>query len=333
MHFPPTKIQRWRSDDIDEQSALLCGWEQEYQQLSCGKFVGSVSTVEGPRITIAGEQTNQSLRQSVTPPAGSLVFGLVLNRDDALQINRRQVGTQSLLVLEGGREYDFRTQGCTELLGVSMEAELFIDKSTGHFADVLARALAQSVVPLEQSATLMLRHFWLMMSRILQSEEVWPGSMPLSLLSGTAQSNILLALSMSANQSAPSLPYSAERQARVVQQAIAYMRAHLDRPFTMAEVCAATHVSQRTLQYHFENCLGMAPLQYLKVMRLNAARRALRRIARQSPGGTPQPSIAEIAAQCGYEHPSRFAGDYRRQFGTLPSQTLREAANGGTLAA
>jgi AraC-like DNA-binding protein len=39
-----------------------------------------------------------------------------------------------------------------------------------------------------------------------------------------------------------------------------------------------------------------------------------------------QPSIAEIAAQCGYEHASRFAGDYKRQFGMLPSETLREPA-------
>jgi AraC family transcriptional regulator, ethanolamine operon transcriptional activator len=321
---PP--IHRWRSEDIDEQSTLLPGWEQEYRQLGCGRFVGSVSTVQGPRMTIVGEQTNQSLHEKIVAPADSLVFGLVLNRDDALQVNRRAVNTQSLIVLEGGKEYDFRTEGSTELLGVSLESDLFRDADSGRYRDVVERALAQSVVVLDDSATAMLRHLWLMMSTILRDNESWPDSMPLSLLADTALSNILLALNLSANRRAPAMPQSAERQARVVQQAIQYMQANLGRSFSIADVCAATHVSERTLQYHFENCLAMSPVQYLKIMRLNAARRLLRNAPGQWTQRQPTLSIAEIAAQCGYDHPSRFAGDYRRQFGVLPSETLREGA-------
>lgn len=324
MHTIPTKIQRLQSDDVDEQSILLSGWAQEYRQLGCGKFIGNVSTVEGPRISIAGELTNQSLHQSVMPPADSLVFGLVLNRDDALQINRRAVATHSLIVLEGGKEYDFRTNGCTELLGIAMDTKLFIDTESGSYRDVVADALAKNVVPLEQSATDMLRHFWLMLSRILQSADTWPDSMPLSLLADTALSNLMLALNMSTSEDAQALPHSAERQARVVQQAISYMRNHLGRPFSISEVCAATHVSQRTLQYHFEHCVGMSPLQYLKIMRLNAARRLLRKTGATDGQASFPPCIAEIAAQCGYEHASRFAGDYKRQFGALPSETVRD---------
>jgi AraC family ethanolamine operon transcriptional activator len=333
MHTISTKIQRWQSEDIDEQSTLLDGWEQEYRQLSCGKFIGNVSTVEGPRMTIAGEQSNQSLHQTIVPPADSLIFGLVLNRDDALQINHQEVTTQSLIVLEGGREYDFRTNGCTELLGVSLETSLFAREEDGRYGYVVERALAQGVVPLDPGATVMLRHFWLMMSQILQSHDTWPSSMPLPLLTDTAMNNLLLALNISGAQEPASLPQSARRQARVVQQAIRYMRTHLDQPFTIADVCAATHVSERTLQYHFENCLDMSPHQYLKAIRLNAARSLLRRIGREAVQRQPQPSIAEIAAQCGYDHASRFAGDYRRQFGVLPSETLRESAQGAVLPA
>jgi AraC family ethanolamine operon transcriptional activator len=257
----------------------------------------------------------------------------VLNRDDALQINHRAVSTQSLIVLEGGKEYDFRTNGCTELLGVSFETSLFACEDDGRYSDIVERALAQGVVPLDPGATVMLRHFWLMMSQILQRHDTWPTSMPLPLLTDTAMNNVLLALNMSGSQEPAALPQSAQRQARVVQQAIRYMRAHLEQPFTIADVCAATHVSERTLQYHFENCLDMSPQQYLKAMRLNAARSLLRKIGRQTAQRHPQPSIAEIAAQCGYDHASRFAGDYRRQFGILPSETMRELAQGAALSA
>lgn len=328
MQPDPTTIQRWHSQDIDEQSDMLRGWEQEYRQLSCGKFLGTVSTVQGPRITIVGEQTNQSLHESVVPPEDSLVFGLVLNRDNALQVGRRNVNTSSLIVMEGGREYDFRTEGSTQLLGVAMESSMFIDRD-GAYNGVVARALTQNVVPLAPAATMMLRHFWLMMSQILQNDDTWPASMPMSLLADTALNNILLALNMSTMQEAEPLPQSADRQARVVRHAIRYMSRNLDRNFTIADVCAATHVSQRTLQYHFEHCLDMSPQQYLKAMRLNAARSLLRNHGASRTKHPP--SIAEVAAQCGYDHPSRFAGDYKRQFGVLPSETLRQAAQAGAV--
>lgn len=323
MQSDPTTIQRWQSHDIDEQSDMLTGWQQEYRQLSCGKFLGTVSTVSGPRITIVGEHTNQSLHESVKPPEDSLVFGLVLNRDNALQVDRRNVSTSSLIVLEGGKEYDFRTDGSTELLGVAMESSLFTGREGG-YAGIVERALSQNVVPLAPTATMMLRHFWLMMSQILQNEETWPASMPMSLLADTALNNILLALNMSTMQAPEPLPQSADRQARVVRHAIRFMSTHLDQDFTIADVCAATHVSQRTLLYHFDHCLGMSPQQYLKAMRLNAARSLLRTHGIER--SKYPPSIAEIAAQCGYDHPSRFAGDYKRQFGVLPSETLRMAA-------
>ncbi len=326
MHTLSVPIQRWQSEDIDEQSSLLSGWEQEYRQLSCGKFCGEVSSVHGPRMTIVGERTNQSLHQRVAPPPGTLVFGMVLNSDDALQVNRRKVGQHSLLVLEGGKEYDFRTEGCVELLGVALDRELLDGPHCGRDGGMVGRALAQNVVPLASSATTMLRHFWLMVAQILQQEQSWPSSMPLSLLADTAMSNILLALNVSSSQDMPAMPQSAQRQARVVQLAITFMRDNLSSEFSITDVCAAAHVSQRTLQYHFENCLGVSPQQYLKAMRLNAARRILRMISKQDSPRPQHPSIAEIAAQCGYEHPSRFAGDYRRQFGVLPSETLREGA-------
>jgi AraC family ethanolamine operon transcriptional activator len=320
MQSETTEIHRWQTQDIDEQSVLLSDWEQEYRQLSCGKFIGNVSTAHGPKVTIVGEHTNQSLHQRVVPPADQIVFGLVLNRDDALQINRHQVKTTSMIAVEGGKEYDFRTSGSTELLGISLDRSLVFDNDGAHIS-LIQNALRQGVVALDPTAATMLRHLWVMMGQILDREATWPSSMPLTQLASTALNNVLLALNMSSSLSAAARTPAANRQTHVVQQAIRFMRAHLDQEFTIADVCAATHVSQRTLQYHFESSLDMSPLQYLKAMRLNAARSLIRKM-----GATGnRANIAEIAAMCGYEHPSRFAGDYRRQFGALPSETLREA--------
>ncbi|WP_338759335.1 helix-turn-helix domain-containing protein [Massilia sp. METH4] len=317
-----TAILRRQSSDIDEHARHLHNWEQEYRQLSCGKFSGVVSTASDPRVTILSEITNQSLHQQLTPPAGTVVLGAVLNRDNALLVDRRPVKTTSLMVVEGGREYDFRTEGSTELLGIILDDNI-VSGVTRCRSELIECAIKQTVVPLAPDATMMLRHFWRMISCILQQKNVWPDNMPMPLLADTALTSVLLALSMSTGQTTPTLPQSAGRQAKVVREALRFMRANLHSGATIVDVCEAVHVSQRTLQYYFESCLGMSPRQYLRTMRLNAARRLLRTVRVQR--SRYQVSIAEVAAQCGYDHPSRFAGDYKRQFGVLPSETLREA--------
>ena len=109
---------------------------------------------------------------------------------------------------------------------------------------------------------------------------------------------------------------AATRQ-RVVREARRHMAEHAEQPISVPELCAALHVSRRTLQYAFQDVLQMSPVSYLRALRLNGVRRDLRR-------GGDEP-VADRAARWGFWHLSRFAADYRHLFGELPSRTLREA--------
>jgi AraC family ethanolamine operon transcriptional activator len=82
-------------------------------------------------------------------------------------------------------------------------------------------------------------------------------------------------------------------------------------------LCERLHVSRRTLQYAFEAETDMGPNAYLRTLRLNGARRALR--------GGEAASVHEAAAACGFWNLSQFAHDYRYQFGERPSETLARA--------
>jgi AraC family ethanolamine operon transcriptional activator len=103
----------------------------------------------------------------------------------------------------------------------------------------------------------------------------------------------------------------------VVNKARDYMREHVEDPITVSDLCAHIRVSRRTLQYSFQDVLGTNPARYLRNMRLNGARREIRR---QTDERSP---VADIAAHWGFWHPSRFAAEYRSLFGELPSQTLK----------
>jgi AraC family ethanolamine operon transcriptional activator len=109
---------------------------------------------------------------------------------------------------------------------------------------------------------------------------------------------------------------AATRQ-RVVREARQYMRTHADAPIGVPDLCAALHVSRRTLQYSFQDVLQMSPVAYLRALRLNGVRRDL-----QAAGDAP---VGDVAARWGFWHLSRFAADYRRLFGERPSDTRRQA--------
>lgn len=105
---------------------------------------------------------------------------------------------------------------------------------------------------------------------------------------------------------------------RFIRRAEDFIRAHIGSDITIAEVSSAAGISTRTLHRGFRSFRDTTPLGFIKAVRLSAARRAL--LAGE------QPSVTEIAASCGLAHLGNFARDYRRQFGELPSETLRRGS-------
>jgi AraC-like DNA-binding protein len=89
-----------------------------------------------------------------------------------------------------------------------------------------------------------------------------------------------------------------------------------DQPLYIPELCKAIAASDRTLRVCCQEQLGMSPKRYLLLRRMHLARRALRE---SSPTAT---TVTEIATRYGFWQFGRFAGEYKRLFGELPSATL-----------
>lgn len=65
------------------------------------------------------------------------------------------------------------------------------------------------------------------------------------------------------------------RRIQIVRRAREFALEHIDTPLRVSDVCQAVGISRRTLQYSFELELGINPVAYLRLMRLNGARRDL----------------------------------------------------------
>ena len=105
---------------------------------------------------------------------------------------------------------------------------------------------------------------------------------------------------------------------RHVRVAMEYVQQHAAEPITGPDIARAACVSMRALQAGFHEELGMSPMTYLRNVRLDRAHADLLL-------GPANGSVSEVATRWGFGHLGRFAEQYRRKFGVLPSETARAA--------
>ena len=114
----------------------------------------------------------------------------------------------------------------------------------------------------------------------------------------------------------PRMAVQPSMRQRGFDRAIDYIR-HADlATLDPTALCAAAAVSPRTLEYAFQESLGLSPAVFIRRLRLHALRRDLLASARG------ESTVTDLAYHLGFTQLGRLAGDYRRTFGELPSTTL-----------
>jgi AraC-like DNA-binding protein len=95
-----------------------------------------------------------------------------------------------------------------------------------------------------------------------------------------------------------------------------YLEANPNLPLYLPEICAAIGAAERTLRMACQEHLGMGPIRYLALRRMNLVRRALLR------AGSSTTTVTRIATDHGFWELGRFSVNYRAMFGETPSATL-----------
>lgn len=107
--------------------------------------------------------------------------------------------------------------------------------------------------------------------------------------------------------SPPSVPQATHR-------AQTYMLENLGERLPVAMVASHCGLSTRRLQALFQDECGQSPLQWLRMQRLQAVRRALSQTNNAD-------KISEIAMKFGFTHLGEFSRAYRQAFGETPQET------------
>jgi len=106
-----------------------------------------------------------------------------------------------------------------------------------------------------------------------------------------------------------------------VERARRYVWEHLDDPIRLADLCACAHLQARSLEYGFRELVKLAPMAYVRMLRLGEVH------AQLLADSTEQRSISEIALDAGFSHLSQFVVDYKKVFGETPSATRRNVVS------
>lgn len=105
-------------------------------------------------------------------------------------------------------------------------------------------------------------------------------------------------------------------RAAIIREAMARIEAAQILP-TAADLAQGLGVTSRTLLRAFQESFGVSPKRYLLLQELHVVRRELRKAAHE------EAKVTDVLTRHGIWEMGRFAARYRRQFGELPSETLR----------
>ncbi|MEJ8855685.1 helix-turn-helix domain-containing protein [Variovorax robiniae] len=307
------RYARTLTRDAGEHAASLSAWDQNYEQLSAGRYEGCLEEFHIGPVQIFREQSNQSVMQGGRPRANTISVALAeANRAPGWYCGH-QIDEGGIFAISSDREFELVAGAGMALVGVCVDtAELVKRAAILHGRDLELTLPGTSMVGRSTAH----RHA---LAVLVDSAMSLVRDRPKTLADAAVRNRLAESLTDAVLDSiAPErlesglLPGAAARR-QIVATAREYMRSHADEPISVPDLCVATGASRRALQYAFENVVQLSPVTYLRVMRLNRVRSEL-----QSRHGD---TVGDVAARWGFWHPSRFAAEYRELFGELPSAT------------
>jgi AraC-like DNA-binding protein len=96
-----------------------------------------------------------------------------------------------------------------------------------------------------------------------------------------------------------------------IARSIRWIRDHYTEPFRIEELAAMVGMSASAFHRHFRTVTAMTPIQFQKKIRLQEARLRVVGLGED---------VTSAGYAVGYDSPSQFSREYRREFGTPPSR-------------
>lgn len=291
------RVQAFATGDVAAQCSATPGWVQQYQQMPPGHFAGRVRYLDLHGVQVYEECMNTRVEQHFNAPAGALAFCFDAS-DNALYLLNGEsrntwitpVNYREVAVVFGPQFVQRQGLDIAKLEG------LFMAPLTCRQNALFTRWLSGTLTRLSALTD--------PISRDALTQQLLDDCLFIL-------DNACVCLDGSSLQKR-----NEERQlmARIGEWAADAP----DETANLLELAQIAGVPLRQLQQGFKTYTGMSPAQWLRLRRLNGARRELL--------STTDTTVAEVAMNWSFWHLGRFSNSYRALFQELPSETLKRSS-------
>jgi len=309
--------------DVNQQAESLVQWEQRYNQHSSGTFSGYLDELKLAGIHFFEEFTNRTLLQQCAVKDDNLWLGFSLQTQRP-KINNYEIEAGQIMTRPSGVEFELFTPADFHIYGLVVNKESISQEMVGPDQALWEdrENTMQASVPNHYVSYELAK----LISLLLNNNNSPSGKNSiinahnlsrLTTLKPLIRSKVADLLAQTEYSNEQYIGHYQTTQ-RVITEIANYIKQTNHYPLTITELCQIAHVSRRSLQYSFEQGLGISPIQYIRECRLNEIRRILL-------SSEQQITIADLALNFGFFHLGTFNAQYKQLFAETPTQTLQRS--------
>jgi AraC family ethanolamine operon transcriptional activator len=303
--------------DFDLFIETIHDWQLDFCQLDKGFTECNLFQSVNERVIVCYFRANRSIKQVGAPPEGMWTFSLLTPSSPIWVWGGHEVSSGTMVVYRPGADFDCISPPGFEVFTVSALPEtigsLCDELEIPHlFKELKLRNIVRC--PSDKFANLLSKT-----SRFIQRVRNLPENGAGVTIRQDYENDLLRDVLTTLAEGLSVQPGKKSIMIQSVSRKIdEYMQSNPSKMLTVHRLCKIANVTERTLQHNFRTAFGISPKSYLKAMSLNRVRQDFLN------GTTEDFCVSDIANKWGFWHMGQFAGDYRRMFGELPSETLKK---------
>lgn len=305
--------------DFDLYNETIKAWDLEFLQLGKGGFRADILQFGDKDLQIGRVKYNKLLLQKGSAPRAGYTFAIHHYQSAPFLWRYQDFVFDSIIVFPENRELYGVSQPGHHPFVVTVSENLLAKSCQAQGLPEPKKFIAKGSVCLCDKSDMA----WIrgLLTRMCGCTKELGGGLSETVMNVANKWHLasLLVTSLAAAQSVRPKKRNFGYRAKVVEQAIELVKSDISTPKSIEQLSQETNVDVRTFRNMFYEQFSLSPQKFFKSFKLNIFRKALQE------SDSLHSLISDIANQHGFWHMGQLAKDYYRQFGELPSDTLKRS--------
>ena len=306
--------------DFEAYNDMAANWELDFRLLSKNNFYAYLDMYSGAYFQLTRTKLNGKIEQIGMTPDGFRSIVIPVNFANTFYWLNKKVSGRQLLIFPKNRTLDAVSFEGFDVYIVAIKESFLLEILDDLGYDTAKKLFSGDEQYLDLTPGFA-HQFSYLASRFLSEMRIdyTKGGVVNVIHECESIDGILLTLLKYLDSSSQIIYKNpSKKRDTALNQAVELIHGLEDLCCTVGQLCAYTNVSERTLEYAFQERYQISPSEYIKANRLHKVRHEL-----LTSKGETLP-ISTLAGKYGFWHMGQFASDFKKHFGKLPRETVRE---------